>query len=398
MARTDQLAVAVMLRTGGLSWAAMTCSDRPALAMMRRTSRPAWTAIRAASDGGRWVRHSLVIAALLGAVGCDRGRAHDPAPSTPSSPVAIAPSAATTGSSQVATPPSPPPASAAVVPGCRVDPIPLRLPAPKRLVAIGDLHGDLAGARAALRAAGAIDDRDHWIGGELVVVQTGDVLDRGDDERALLDLIAALETEARAAGGAFVQLLGNHELMNGAGDFRYVTPAGFHAFDGAGDAAPGDAPPEVRSRIAALGAGHSYARRLAHHAVIAIVGDTVFSHAGVLPDWAGRVDEVNRNARCWLDGQASQPPAALTSDDSPVWTRAYGGPAVDCAQLAAALAAQQAKRMVVGHTVQAAGITSACDGALWRIDVGLSRYYGGPIEVLEIVPGAPPKILHGSRG
>jgi hypothetical protein len=231
------------------------------------------------------------------------------------------------------------------------------------------------------------------------VVQTGDVLDRGDDEHALLDLVAGLESEAHAAGGGFVALLGNHELMNGAGDFRYVTPAGFHAFDGvAGAAPPAAIPAPQRSRVAALGAGGSYARRLAGHAVIAIVGDTVFSHAGVLGDWVHRVDDVNRAARCWLDGQASQPPAALTSDDSPVWTRALGGPAVDCAQLAAALSALGAKRMVVGHTVQGGGITSACDGALWRIDVGLSRHYGGPIEALELTPGAPPRVLHGTRG
>ena len=40
--------------------------------------------------------------------------------------------------------------------------------------------------------------------------------------------------------------------------------------------------------------------------------------------------------------------------------------------------------MVVGHTVQQQGITSACDGKLWRIDVGLAEVYGGPIEVLEV--------------
>jgi hypothetical protein len=131
--------------------------------------------------------------------------------------------------------------------------------------------------------------------------------------------------------------------------------------------------------------------------VIAIVGDTVFSHAGVLGDWAHRVDEVNRTARCWLDGQDPQPPVALTSDDGPVWTRAVGGPQVDCAQVTAALAALGARRMVVGHTVQGHGITSACDGALWRIDVGLARLYGGPIEVLELAPDAPPKILRGTR-
>jgi hypothetical protein len=31
-----------------------------------------------------------------------------------------------------------------------------------------------------------------------------------------------------------------------------------------------------------------------------------------------------------------------------------------------------------------ANISPACDGKAWRIDVGLSKYYGGPIEVLEL--------------
>jgi hypothetical protein len=81
-------------------------------------------------------------------------------------------------------------------------------------VAIGDLHGDLAAARAALRLAGAIDERDLWIGGPLVVVQTGDVLDRGDDERALLAWLDRVAAAARAAGGALHRLVGNHEVLN----------------------------------------------------------------------------------------------------------------------------------------------------------------------------------------
>ena len=46
-----------------------------------------------------------------------------------------------------------------------------------------------------------------------------------------------------------------------------------------------------------------------------------------------------------------------------------------------------AKRMVVGHTVQPSGISNACQGRVWRIDVGMSRAFGGPIEVLQIAGG-----------
>jgi hypothetical protein len=283
---------------------------------------------------------------------------------------------------------------------CTLAPVPLRLPAPKRLVAIGDLHGDLSAMRAALRAADAIDGKDHWIGGALVVVQTGDILDRGDDERAMLDLFARLEREARAAGGAIVVLLGNHELMNGAGDFRYVTPSGLRAFDdvprGAAALATSLAG-SSRGRFAALGAGGAYAHWLARHAVVAIVGDTIFSHAGVLGAWSPRLDDVNQSSRCWLDGQSPQRPAALAASDSPVWTRALAAASVDCAAVHDSLSALGAKRMVVGHSVQEQGITSACDGTVWRIDVGLAKHYGGPIEVLELIQDSPPKVLRGTR-
>lgn len=269
----------------------------------------------------------------------------------------------------------------AVVNACNLTTVPVRLPPAARVVAIGDLHGDLGGARAALRAAGAIDASDHWIGGQLVVIQLGDVLDRGDDESQILALLERLDGEAHRAGGAVVQLLGNHELMNAAHDFRYVTPGGMHDFDG--------------DRGGELGPGGMWAKRLARHNVVAIAGDTVLSHAGVLEPWAGKLDELDLSARCWLDGQGRGTPAALTSDDSPVWTRAWGGATADCAALDRVLAALAVKRMVVAHTVQDGGITSACDGRLWRIDVGLAKLYGGPIEVLEL--GDPPKILKGSR-
>ncbi|MEJ7604163.1 MAG: metallophosphoesterase, partial [Kofleriaceae bacterium] len=317
------------------------------------------------------MRLAGVILALAAAAGCDRGHPREPPRQAPAPP----PPAASA------------PAPSAMGAACTLTPVAHQVTMPKRLVAIGDLHGDLSATRAALRTAGAIDKDDRWIGGALVVVQTGDVLDRGDDEQAILDLVTRLEVDAKAAGGALIMLLGNHELMNGAGDFRYVTPGGLADFDDVPnlDTDKFAAVPErARKRIAALAPGGPYAKRLAMHNVIAIVGDTVFSHAGVIGEWVTQVAAVNQSARCWLDGQSTgpeQPPPAMTSQDSPVWTRAVGLDSADCAAVKASLAALGVKRMVVGHTVQST-INAICGDAVGRIDVGLGKNYGGPIEVL----------------
>ena len=59
------------------------------------------------------------------------------------------------------------------------------------------------------------------------------------------------------------------------------------------------------------------------------------------------------------------------------------------------MAAMGVKRIVVGHTVQSQGINSVCDGAVWRIDVGLAKHYQGPIQVLEVYP--TPRVITGTR-
>jgi hypothetical protein len=274
--------------------------------------------------------------------------------------------------------------------------LPTRFPAPSRLVAVGDVHGDLAATRRALRLAGAIDDQDRWVGESLVVVQTGDQLDRGDDEQAILDLFDRLRTEAQAAGGAFHALNGNHELMNVAGDLRYVTPGGFADFEGVqglalDDPALARLPPQARARAAAFVPGGPYARMLAQRNTVVIVGPTVFVHGGVLPHHVPRgVDDLvrlNADVRQWLVGGDDQGTLErlVMPEDGVVWTRIYAGDdAQACTLLGEALGRLQVERMVVGHTVQEHGITSGCDGRVWRIDVGLATHYGGRTQVLVI--------------
>jgi hypothetical protein len=266
-------------------------------------------------------------------------------------------------------------------------------PPAQRMVAFGDVHGDLAAARAALRLAGAIDERDRWIGGRLVVVQTGDQLDRGPDERAILHLFDDLSRQAERAGGAFHVLNGNHEMMNALLDLRYVTEEGFAAF---ADLAPRDAdadsvlaelPPEHRGRAAAFRPGGTYARMLAKRNTIVVVGDNLFVHGGVLPEHAEYgIDLINEEVRAWLRGEVPAPEWSHGAD-SPIWTRLYSQQVDDAACDAAArvLTAVRARRMIVGHTPHRTGITSYCDGRIWAVDVGMATYYGGPLEVLEIV-------------
>ncbi len=253
------------------------------------------------------------------------------------------------------------------------------------------MHGDLAATQTVLRLAGLIDAAGHWSGGDTVLVQTGDQLDRGDDEQAILDLFVRLETEAEAAGGVVHVLNGNHELMNAAGDFRYVTPGGFEDFDDVpglalDDAALGRVPPAAKSRAAAFLPGGAYAKVLATRNTAVVVGDSVFVHGGVLPAYAPRLDALNQAGRRWLWGE-TDPPPELLAPDGLVWTRAYSEPQPTeqaCKDLGEALRLLDAKRMVVGHTVQKGGITSACDDRVWRIDVGMAAHYGGRPAALEI--------------
>ena len=274
-----------------------------------------------------------------------------------------------------------------------------RVAAAPRIIAIGDLHGDFKAAKRAFKLGGAINEKGTWIGGPLVVVQTGDVLDRGNDERELLAFLDQEQDAAEKAGGHVYRLNGNHEIMNVQGDFRYVSEQGFKAFanepsTGRPDAA--ELPIEQRGRAEAFLPGGRQARKLAAFPIVWIVGDTVFAHGGVLPTHLGYgLDRMNQQIGAWMRGEA-QLPKKLQGDRTPFWIRDYGELGRDevCTELDRVLRALKAARLVVGHTPQKSGISFGCDRRLARIDVGLSSYYGNnPTQVLEIA-GSVMHVLH----
>ena len=271
-----------------------------------------------------------------------------------------------------------------------------------RVVAIGDIHADIRALRSALRVAGAIDAKDEWVGGSMTVVQMGDLIGRSNDERQVLDYIFDLQRRARKAGGTVHALIGNHEVMGGRLDNQAVGSNPFHEWETVPGLRRDDPrllhlPPFARARGAALMPGGPYARQLAEFPVVLKLGDTVFVHGGIVPRWAQYgVERINRDVHDWLQGKTREPDSALGVDDGDrvMWTRQFSASVTpdDCALLAESLKILGARRMIVAHTVHPE-ITARCDGRVWATDVGMSRFYGGPIEVLEIVNDATLKVL-----
>jgi hypothetical protein len=263
-----------------------------------------------------------------------------------------------------------------------------------RVVAIGDLHADINATRAAFQAAGATNPKGEWIGGALTIVQMGDLIGRSDDERQVLDFIFDIQRKAVQAGGRVYALIGNHEVFGGRVDNQAVGKNPFPAYEDMpglqrNDPRLGILQPMARARGAALMAGGPYAKRIAAFPVVLKLGETVFVHGGVVPRWAKYgIDRINREVSEWLLGKTPEPDSALGVDDGDrvMWTRQFSSnvDAEDCAELAESLRILKAKRMIVAHTVHAE-ITSRCDGQVWAVDVGMSRAYGGKVQVLEIV-------------
>jgi hypothetical protein len=236
-----------------------------------------------------------------------------------------------------------------------------------------------------------MDPEGHWIGKDMVVVQTGDILDRGDQEREIFELFRQLGKEAESAGGAVHVLNGNHELMNADLDFRYVTEAGFKAFGEVTEVDPADSvlaslDPREWGRAVAFRPGGPMALELAQQETVLILQSTLFAHGGVLPGLVDLgPDKANEAIQAWLRGDAPQPDW-MVGDISPVWARDFSDhpDQAACDTLDTVLDRLGVQRMVVGHTVQTTGITAFCGGRVWCIDVGMASYYGGRPEVLEI--------------
>ena len=279
----------------------------------------------------------------------------------------------------------------------------------ERIVAVGDVHGAYDQLLKILEIAGVVDAQGRWAGGRTHFVQTGDVFDRGPDSLKATEFLRKLTREAERAGGRVHALLGNHETMRLLGIYRDAVPAEFEAFRTAGSAdlrerLASQVDPATRAKIMAeplgtiemveafrpQGSLGSYLRTL--NTTVRING-IVFVHGGLTPDLAKMTcaqinDAVRREmGRDFEKTQRALEKSLSAGEFGPLWYRGLAlEPEAFQPQVDAILAAQNARAIVVGHSIVPGKITSRFGGKVYTIDTGMQPAYvrDGAASALEI--------------
>ncbi|KAH7913548.1 Metallo-dependent phosphatase-like protein [Hygrophoropsis aurantiaca] len=319
-----------------------------------------------------------------------------------------------------------PPHSVVDVDWDNADPTP---PYTRRIIAVGDLHGDIENAVRVLQMAGVVDADNAWSGNVDVLVQTGDIIDRGDDTIQLFEWFEELREQARDVGGILLTHLGNHEMMNAIGDWRYVYPSEIDTFGSIAERQKAlstgwlgkawtanytiasrlplhsslgppntDYPPPNGSPFAAANAG-----ALSHAAFSFVHGGLAPTYPNLTP-FPSAINNIGAsllrklrarvpqppphppNAYPGLPGNTSREEVRLYSGDGPLWYRGWAEEeeTTICPQVDEVLKKTGTRRMVMGHTPDFDKIVSRCGGRVIIIDTGISHAYGGKLSALSI--------------
>ena len=307
-------------------------------------------------------------------------------------------------------------------------------PSSPRIVGVGDIHGDYGAFETVMTRAGLMDANGDWAGGDTILIQTGDIADRGPDTRKIIAHLRRLQDQAPADGGQVIALVGNHEAMVMTGDYRYLHPGEIAAFADENSGAARDTVweqykdniisdfraensdlteaeiktaweerlplglAELRDAWAPDGEIGSWVK---DNPVIVVLEDSLFVHGGLSAKYAGlSVEALNVMAATALESQTRDRDAIIHDSYGPAWyrgllrgpgetmdSRADGGSLTIEEELDIVLNAFDVERIIVGHTPSVDGIKCNHDCRVIQIDTGMSAHYGGVISFIEFVDG-----------
>ncbi|ETO20006.1 serine/threonine protein phosphatase [Reticulomyxa filosa] len=258
-----------------------------------------------------------------------------------------------------------------------------------RIIAIGDLHGDLRQFRKILSLCGVVDKNlRRWITNRTILVQTGDIFDRGSQSVEILEYFWDLRHQLQAdpelsEHNLILHTLGNHEHLK----YHYVNDNELYKRGGE----------EGWKNILSL--SHNVGYFLRQTPIARIVESSLFVHAGIHPEISLLREKYSPDNNVLL----------LTGENGPIWTRYFESKfytermvedisdlsetnkkSVSNEEYMCQLVEQTVQklgvsRMIIGHNPQSDGkVNVRCNGQLISIDVGISAFYGNNLGAIEI--------------
>ncbi|ORX85836.1 Metallo-dependent phosphatase [Anaeromyces robustus] len=267
-----------------------------------------------------------------------------------------------------------------------------------RIIALGDIHGDYEQLIKILQHAKLIDANNNWIGKDTILVQVGDLVERGSNTLKVYETLINLREQAKEKGGIVYILIGNHEILGIQGNHHLTSTEDYEAFGGL------EALEEAYSPHGIIG---QFVRQEAN--VTMIIDDSLFVHAGLTPEYANKgIDKLNEYVReILLDTPSTEELYQLFLKnithpiytepifneeymDGPLWIKDFANkPEKEvCSIIEKTLEITNTKRMIVGHTPQSYGkIRTKCHNKFIIIDIGITHCIvgGGNYGYLEIL-------------
>jgi len=235
----------------------------------------------------------------------------------------------------------------------------------RKTLFLSDIEGEFAAFHDLLIANKVIDEKYNWTFGNGRLVIAGDLFDRGKQVTQYLWLLYKLEDEAALKGGAVEVVLGNHDIMNLSGDFRYVDSMYF-----SNAAMLGHYYADLYGRNTELG------RWLRSKNIIEKIGDVLVLHGGLSPAVvasAWSLQRINTSCRPFFDAGRKNIPDSLKpffGKEAPFWYRGYFlEPKTTMAGIDSTLLLYDCKKIVVGHTIVDRNIAMYYKGKVIGIDV-----------------------------
>lgn len=241
----------------------------------------------------------------------------------------------------------------------------------KQLV-LSDIEGNFSAFRKLLQSNRVIDQNYNWTFGDGHLVLIGDFFDRGNQVTECLWLIYSLEEKAKACGGYVHFIMGNHEIMNLSGDFRYVQTKyktnselmseEYHT---------------LYSRNSELGSW------LRTKNVIEKIGDVLYVHGGISKEVNCsnfNIEKINEIVRLYYDvpvGKIIDTSVLflVSNKTAPHWYREYyeWDKKAHLSQIDSTLKKFGTTKIVTGHTVIADTISVCYGGRVINVDTQHSK-------------------------